>query len=130
VTVHTKCPVCGVEEGPCAVQNGHSVNHIERIRAANPTRYEHPECEECRKHKDDMVRAQDDVLGFRPQGKYRPRSRWPKDYDREMSRMENYRNLARAKYELHLFGEHKDKEYEGRVFTNMEILIREGRLKP
>jgi hypothetical protein len=130
MTASTKCPVCGVQDGPSAVQNGEPVYHTERIRAANPTRYEHPECGECRRLKDDMVRAQDEVRGFRPQGKYRPRSRWPKDYRTEMSRMENYRNLAKAKYELHLFGDHKDKEYEGRVFENMNILAREGRLRP
>jgi hypothetical protein len=77
-----------------------------------------------------LVRAEYSVRSFRPEGAYRPRSRWPKDYRGEMSRLERATNLARAKYELHLFGDHKDKSYEGRAITNLEIVIREGRLKP
>jgi hypothetical protein len=129
-TIKTKCPVCGVEDGLCVGGQPGREFHVERLRLANPTTYEHPDCEECRKLKDDLVREEYSVRGFRPEGAYRPRSRWPKDYREEMSRLERATNLARAKYELHLFGDHKDKSYEGRAITNLEVVMREGRLKP
>lgn len=129
-----KCPVCGVEDGPCAVQNGESMYHTERIRAANPTRYEHPECGECRKLKDAMVAASDSVREFQTMTRSmvprRPRSRWPKDHRQEMTHLEYASNEARAEYELHLFTAHQDRAYESNAVRNLEILLREGRLRP
>ena len=129
MVLKTKCPSCGIEDGPCLLVDGQPMFHIARQRAAYPTTYEYPDCGECRALKDAMVNAQDNVRGFRPPSR-RSRSRWPKDYSEEISRLERYANLARAKYELHLAEAHKDETHQRNVDTNLAIVIREGRLKP
>lgn len=126
-----KCPVCGVENAPCITENGIPKYHVERKRAAYPTRYEHPECEECRKLKDAMVYAQDSYNSFRPEfGASRPKSRWPKAYREESYRQELSANRTKAEYEFHLATVHKDELYQSSIQRNLEIIIRKGRLKP
>jgi hypothetical protein len=73
-----KCPVCGVQEGPCIGGTPTKEYHVERFRAANPTTYEHPDCKECRQLKDAMVDAEWSLRTCRPDvGIYKSRSRWP-----------------------------------------------------
>jgi hypothetical protein len=127
---NTKCPSCGVENGPCLIDNGMPKYHVERLKAANPTTYEFPDCAECRKLKDSMVSAQYDVRSFRPPDPGKSRSRWPQGYRDELYRIECHANETKAKYELHLVNAHGDKTYEHSVTTNLTILLREGRLKP
>ena len=126
-----KCPVCGVEDGPCIGGTAAEPYHVARIRAANPTTYEHPECEECRKLKDAMVDAEWSLRTCRPDvGSYKSKSRWPKAWKEEHYRLGNAANLARAKYHVHLVVEHKDKAYEYELGHNMDIVLRDGRLNP
>jgi hypothetical protein len=126
----TKCPSCGVEDGPCLIENGQEMFHLSRKRAAYPTTYEHPDCEECKKLKDAMVYAEDSVGGFRLPGAYKPRSRWPRRYRDEASRLKRNSNLARATYELHLVQAHDDESRKSSVGKNLDVVLREGRLKP
>jgi hypothetical protein len=104
-----KCPVCGKENAPCIVENGVSKYHVERQRAAYPTTYEHPECEECRKLKDRMVNAESAHKTFHPDfGGNKPKSKWPKSWRDESHNLELAAKGARAKYEYHLHTTHKD----------------------
>lgn len=92
-----------MENGPCLVQNGQYMYHIERKKAAYPITYEHPECEECRQLKDRMVNAEYSVTSFGPSScDGRPKSKWGKSYKDEFYRLELARNHAKAKYEAHL----------------------------
>jgi hypothetical protein len=126
-----KCPVCGVQDGPCIGGTPTKEYHVERIRAANPTTYEHPECEECRKLRDAMVDAEWSLRTCRPEmGTYKSRSRWPKAWKEEHYQREKAASLARAKYHVHLVTEHKDKAYEYELGRNMDIVLRDGRVKP
>lgn len=126
-----KCPVCGAENGPCIVENGQNMYHTERKRAAYPTRYEHPECAECRQLKDAMVDADSAYRTFRPDfGGNKPKSKWPKDWRTESERLERAAHLAGAKYRFHLGSEHKDENYVRDLERNLTIIMREGRLKP
>lgn len=127
-----KCPVCGVENAPCIVQNGQNMYHVKRQRAAYPTTYEHPDCAECRKLKDAMVEAESSHRNFRPDfgGGYRPKSKWPKDWREESYRVEMAANRARADYEFHLGAVHKDENHQRDLERNLTIIMREGRLKP
>src|SRR5882757_1159883 len=105
----TKCPSCGVESGPC---NARGQYHQERVMAANPTRYEYPDCEECRKLKDAMVSARNSLAACRPDyGETRPKSRWPKESREEQYRQEQGAKLTRARYELHLVTAHNHEAY-------------------
>jgi hypothetical protein len=117
-----KCPSCGAENAPCLVQNGQYMYHIERKKAAYPTTYEHPDCEECRQLKDRMVNAEHSVTAFGPSScGGTPKSKWGKAYkDHE----------ARAKYEVHLGVVHNDERYQRELGQNLSILLREGRLRP
>jgi hypothetical protein len=128
--LETKCPSCGVENGPCIVENGIPKFHIARQRLAYPTSYEHPECAECKKLKDEMVYARDSVRTFQPPDPRKSRSRWPRAYQDEMYRLELSANESKAEFELHLFQAHGDKQYESSALRNLEIVLREGRLKP
>jgi hypothetical protein len=101
-----------------------------RKKAAYPTRYEFPDCPECKKLKDAMVNARYDVSSFRAPDPQKSRSRWPKDYQNEMYNLECHANLTKAEYELHLFSAHDDKTYEGSAMANLAIVARNGRLKP
>lgn len=126
-----KCPSCGAENGPCLVQNGQHMYHIERKKAAYPTTYEYPECEECRQLKDGMVNAEYSVTSFGPSScDGRPKSKWGKAYKSEFYRLELARNLAKAKYEAHLATDHKDETLQRSLPENITIMMREGRLKP
>ena len=126
-----KCPICGVENAPCIVENGIPKYHAERQRAAYPTTYEHPECEECRKLKDAMIRAEESYRTFRPYfSDHRPKSRWPKDWRDESRRLELHANETRARYHFHLGADHKDETHQSNLGQNLVIMIREGRLKP
>lgn len=129
--IEIKCPSCGVENGPCSVENGIPMFHHARKLAAYPTTYEHPECEECRKLKDWMVSAESSFRSCRPDyGTTKPKSRWPKAWKDELYTRENAANLARAKYELHLAVEHGEEMYKHSVEKNLTIVLREGRLRP
>ena len=126
-----KCPVCGAENGPCEGGTAAAPYHIERLRAANPTTYEHPECEECRKLKDAKVDTEWDLRSCRPDsGTYRSKSRWPKAWRDEHYRLEKTANLARAKYYVHLATDHKDTGHQHDLGANLDIILREGRLTP
>lgn len=128
-----KCPVCGVENAPCLVQNGIGMYHSERKKAAYPTFYEHPDCAECRKLKDAMVSAEDSSRNCRPDfsgGSSKPKSKWPKQWRDESYRQELAANRARAEYEFHLGTVHKDENHQRDLGQNLNIMIREGRLKP
>jgi hypothetical protein len=126
-----KCPSCGAENGPCLVQNGQEMYHEERKKAAYPTTYEHPECEECRQLKDRMVNAEYSVRSFGPTlWGGAPESKWGKSYKDEFHRLELAANEARAKYEVHLGKDHKDENHQSDLGKNLTILLREGRLKP
>src|ERR1700722_6860088 len=108
-----KCPVCGAENGPCIVENGQNLYHTERKRAAYPTRYEHPDCAECRELKDASVDADSSYRAFRPDfGGNKPKSRWPKDWRSESHRLEFAAKLARAKYSFHLASVHSDEGHQ------------------
>jgi hypothetical protein len=126
-----KCPSCGAENGPCLVVNGQEMYHEERKRAAYPTTYEHPDCAECRQLKDRMVRAEYGVTAFGPTfcgGK--PKSKWSKGFKDEFRNRELAANEARAEYEYHLGTVHKDEGHQRDLIQNLEIIMREGRLKP
>jgi hypothetical protein len=126
-----KCPVCGVENGPCVGGTGTAQYHTQRLLAANPTTYEHPECNECRKLKDAMVNAQMSFRSCRPDlGSYKSKSRWPKAWRDQHYQLEKASNLARAKYYLHLGKDHQDKNHQYDLAENALIVMREGRLKP
>lgn len=134
----TKCPACGVESGPCVVQNGMPLYQVSRREAAYPKHYENPECEECRRLQDTVASAQDSYRSCRPEyGNYRmsAKSRWPKAWREESHRQELASNLARAQYEFHRISKH-DPEFETNeakqreVFRNLDIIRREGRLSP
>lgn len=126
-----KCPSCGAENGPCLIQNGQPMYHIERKKAAYPTTYEHPECDECRQLKDRMVNAEYSVTAFGPSScDGRPKSKWGKAYKDEFRNQELWANEARAKYELHLATVHKDENYQRNIERNLTVLLREGRLRP
>lgn len=126
-----KCPVCGAQDGPCIGGTPTKEYHVERIRAANPTTYEHPECEECRKLKDAMIDAEWDLKTCRPDiGNYRSKSRWPKAWKDEHYRLEKTVNLARAKYHVHLGTVHSDERHQQDLATNLEIIMRQERLTP
>jgi hypothetical protein len=128
-----KCPSCGAENGPCLVENGIPMYHTARTHAAYPTTYEHPDCGKCRELKDAMVGAEESYRTCRPDfGEYRPKSRWPQAWKDEYRRRENAANLSRANYEFHLGTDHMD-ENESRdhnLVRNLQIILREGRLKP
>jgi hypothetical protein len=105
--------------------------HVERKKAAYPTRYEHPECEKCRKLKDRMVDAEHSVSSFAPSScGGQPKSKWGRAYKDEFRRMELARNEARAEYEVHLGTEHNDENHQRNLGHNLTILLREGRLMP
>lgn len=126
-----KCPSCGAENGPCLIQNGQHMYHEERKRAAYPTTYEHPECDECRQLKDRMVNAEYSVGSFGPTlcgGQ--PKSKWGKAYKDEFRNQELAANEARAQYELHLGTVHKDENHQRDLGRNLTILLREGRITP
>jgi len=128
-----KCPVCGVENGPCIVERGIEKFHVERQRAAYPTIYKHPECTECRKLKDAAVYAEDSLRTFRPDfGDYKSKSRWPKAWRSGHDRLQDAVHLAQAEYEFHLGTEHKDdnESRDQNLLRNFEIITREERLKP
>jgi hypothetical protein len=126
-----KCPSCGEENGPCLVQNGQYMYHIEQKKAAYPTIYEHSECAECRQLKDRMVNAQYAVAAFGPSScGDRPKSKWPRSYKDEFHNQELAANEARARYELHLSTVHKDENHQCDLERNLSILLREGRLRP
>jgi len=126
-----KCPVCRAENGPCLVEDGMDMYHTERKRAAYPTTYEHPDCEECRQLKDAMVRAEDSYRTCRPDmGTTKPKSRWPKDWRDELYRRQMAANLTRAKYGVHLGADHKDANHQHDLGSNLAIILRKGRLKP
>lgn len=126
-----KCPVCGVENAPCSVENGMNMYHSQRKLAAYPTTYEHPDCAECRQLKDSMVSAESSYRTHRPDvGGNKPKSKWPKDWRDESQRLELAFNLARAKYEFHLATVHKDENQQHGIERNLAIIMREGRLKP
>jgi hypothetical protein len=126
-----KCPVCGAENGPCVGGTGAAPYHTERILAANPTTYEHPECEECRKLKDGRVYAEMALRSFRPFPEtHKPKSRWPKAWRNEHYQLEKAANLARARYDVHLATVHKDEAHQHDLARNMEIMLRDGRLGP
>ena len=126
-----KCPSCGAENGPCLVQNGQDMYRIERKKAADPTTYEHPECEECRQLQDRMVNAEYSVSSFAPSfGGGRPKSNGGQSYKDGFRRLELARNDARAKYEFHLGTVHQDQSHQGDLVRNLEIMLREGRLNP
>jgi NMD protein affecting ribosome stability and mRNA decay len=105
-----KCPVCGAENGPCVGGTSAAPYHTERILAANPTRYEHPHCEECRKLKDAKVYAEMALRSYRPFSPepYKPKSRWRKAWRDEHYRLEEAANSAGARYNDHLRTVHKD----------------------
>lgn len=126
-----KCPSCGAENGPCLVVKGQEMYHEERKRAAYPTTYEHPECEECRKLKDRMVRAEYSVTAFGSTfcgGE--PKSKWSKGYKDEFRNQELEAREARAEYEVHLGTVHKDVDHQQDLGRNLTTLLREGRIKP
>lgn len=127
---NTKCPSCGVEDGPCTFQNGMPMYHVERQKAAYPTTYEFPDCAECRTLKDAQVNAEYNVRSFQPPDPRKSRSRWPQAYKAEMDRIERHANLARAAYELHLISAHKKETDDRTVMRNLDIVVRDGRLKP
>ncbi|HEY4838781.1 MAG TPA: hypothetical protein VIH72_09245 [Candidatus Acidoferrales bacterium] len=130
-TQDTKCPSCGIESGPCAVMNGMSQYHVERLKASNPKTYEHPDCEECRERKDAMVDASYSYRGYRPDvGTYQSKSRWPKGYREESVRLERASNLASARFHFHLGSEHKDEYHTKNLPKYLTIIMREGRLEP
>jgi hypothetical protein len=105
--------------------------HSERTLAANPTRYEYPDCAECRELKDSMVHAFTSYTSYRPPFDVATsKSRWPKAWRDESYKLEMASNLARAKYEVHLGTVHKDENHRSDSARNMSIIIREGRLKP
>lgn len=126
-----KCPVCGVEDAPCIIENGVPKYHAERQRAAYPTTYEHPDCEECRKLKDMMVNAESSYRTFHPDfGGNKPKSKWPKGWRDQSRNLELASNLARAKYKFHLMTDHKDESHQRDLERNVTIIMRQGRLKP
>jgi hypothetical protein len=132
-TQDTKCPSCGIEGGPCATINGMPQYHIERLKAANPTTCEHPDCDECRRLKDTMINSQYSFRSYRPDiGSYsmKAKSRWPKGWREGSRELERAANLARARYELHLGTVHKGEADPRNVIRNLEIIMREGRLEP
>jgi hypothetical protein len=130
-TLEIKCPVCGAQNGPCVGAPVGAPYHTQRILAANPTTYEHPECEECRKLKDAMVYAEHSVRSCRPDlGTSKPKSRWPKAWKDQYYELEKAANLARANYEVHLATVHKDERYQHDLGRNLDIKLRGGRLKP
>jgi hypothetical protein len=47
-----------------------------------------------------------------------------------MHRFERHANLASAAYELHLISAHHKKTDDRAIMQNLEIVVREGRLKP
>jgi hypothetical protein len=126
-----KCPICGVENAPCIVENGVPKYHEERQRAAYPTTYEHPDCVECRKLKDRWVNAESSYKTFRPDfGDYKSKSKWPKAWKEESHNLEMAKNDAKAEYEVHLGTVHKDENHQRDLGRNLMTLLREGRLKP
>jgi hypothetical protein len=128
-----QCPVCGVENAPCTVKNGEQMYHLERKRAAYRTTYEHPDCSECRKLKDAMVRAEDSYRTYKPDfggTRPKPKSRWPKGWRDGSRSLELGMNFARAEYEFHLGSVHKDQSYQRDLGKNFNIIVREGRLGP
>jgi hypothetical protein len=108
--LETKCPACGVESGPCFVERGVGKYCESRILAANPTTYEYPDCGECRKLKDTMVSAAMSVRTCRPDGDYKPKSRWTTEWTDELHRREKEASLTRSKYEFHLQTDHDMKK--------------------
>lgn len=125
----TKCPACGEENGPCAIENGIPKYHESRMLAANPTTYEHPDCPECVQLKDAMRHAERAFRSCRPDtGGGRPKSRWPKAWREECRRQELAANLARAKYQFHLGSVHKDEWCMSNLGENLTVILREGRL--
>lgn len=126
-----KCPVCGAENGPCVGGTGAAPYHTKRLLAANPTTYEHPECETCRSLKDAKVYAEMTLRSCRPDsGTYKSKSRWPRAWKDEHYRLEKAVNLARAKFHLHLGQDHDDESHKHNMAENALIVLREGRLKP
>jgi hypothetical protein len=126
-----KCPICGAENGPCIGGTAIAPYHVERIRAANPGAYEHPECEECRKLKDGMVDAEMALRSCRPDvGSYKSKSRWPKAWRDQHYRLEKASNLARAKFYMHLGRDHNDEAHKHDMAENALIILREGRVRP
>ena len=125
-----KCPSCGADNAPCLVQNGQYMYHIERKKAAYPTTYEHPDCEECRQLKDRMVNAEYSVTAFGPSScGGTPKSKWGKAYKDQFRNQQLGANEARAKYEFHLGVVHNDERYQRDLGQNLTILLREGRLR-
>ena len=76
-----------------------------------------------------MINAENALLDFRPPVS-EPRSRWPEEYRERFSRLENNRNLTRAKYEFHLANVHNDEYAMKNAVSNLRIIVRDGRLEP
>ena len=128
-----KCPICGVEDAPCLIENGMNMYHIERKRAAYPTTYEHPDCAECRTLKDAMEYAADSYRTYRPgfgARNHKPKSRWPKNWRDESHRLEMAANLSRASYEVHLATFHNDENRLHDLPRNVTVVMRKGRVRP
>ena len=91
----------------------------------------YPDCEKCRQLKDELNESQKALMSCRPDvGSYKSISRWPKPWREQRDRLENANNLARAKYEVHLGGDHQDPSYQQELGRNALIILRGGRLTP
>lgn len=70
-------------------------------------------------------------IGYSPMHTgYRPKSRWSNADKRAKSQLENAYNLADAKYQLHRIEAHGDSTSPTDVVKYMNIITRNGRLKP
>jgi phosphoglycolate phosphatase-like HAD superfamily hydrolase len=89
-----------------------------------------PACEECERLKKYSQSAYRDVSGYRPMHTdRRSKSRWFKGDKAALTELERAYNLANANYQLHL-ATHSDSADARDVVRNLNILAREGRLKP
>jgi hypothetical protein len=112
------------------MENGEGNYHAQRKLALYPTKYEQPECAECRNLKDAMVDAENSLRSCRPDtGSYKSKFRWPKAWKEEHYRLEKAANLVRANYEIHLGTVHQDKSHQHDLGRNLDTRLRDGRLK-
>lgn len=88
-------------------------------------------CPECVKLQEESRAAQRAVFSYRPMHTgHRARSRWFKDDRQALEQLERERNLAAANYRLHAVTHNPDEANVRDVKSNLNIVLRDGRLMP